>query len=218
MIKAVIFDLDGTLLDTRKDLADSINLVLKDLNKKQKEQSDIIKNVGHGIRYLIEKTILPNTTEEMDKASALFKKHYSKLYNNSTTVYKGIKEAVNMLIEQGILVGVVSNKDDEYVQKLIEYHFNRIDRNYVLGGKPGLKKKPSSEPVDQIIDKMGIKKEEVIYVGDSMVDVETSQNASIYNIICLWGFSDRELMIKNCKHTIEDPQDILKYIKEKNNA
>lgn len=134
MIKAVIFDLDGTLLDTRKDLADSINLVLKDLNKKQKEQSDIIKNVGHGIRYLIEKTILPNTTEEMDKASALFKKHYSKLYNNSTTVYKGIKEAVNMLIEQGILVGVVSNKDDEYVQKLIEYHFNRIDRNYVLGG------------------------------------------------------------------------------------
>lgn len=65
---------------------------------------------------------------------------------------------------------------------------------------------------------MGIKKEEVIYVGDSMVDVETSQNASIYNIICLWGFSDRELMIKNCKHTIEDPQDILKYIKEKNNA
>lgn len=218
MIKAVIFDLDGTLLDTRKDLADSINLVLKDLNKKQKDQAEIIKNVGHGISYLIEKTILPANDKEMEEASALFKKHYSLGYNDSTTAYKGTKEVIDALIKQGILVGVVSNKDDEYVQKLIEFHFNKIDRTYVLGGKPGLKKKPSSEPVDQIIDKMGVKKDEVIYIGDSMVDIETAHNASIYNIICLWGFSDRELMIKNSSHTIEDPQDILKYIKEKNNA
>ena len=219
MIKAVIFDLDGTLLDTRQDLANSINLVLKNLNKPQKSQQEIISCVGNGIKKLVEDCINPIDNKEDDKAFGLFQEFYSKEFLKTTYPYKGLPELVNKIEELNIKIGVNSNKEEIFTKELIKKHYKNIDLEYVIGNKEGLERKPSPQAVEMILNSMGINKKEALYIGDSPVDIKTARNANI-DLICVgWGFKSKEELLKeeNVK-IVETPDEILKYIKEKNNA
>lgn len=219
MAKAIIFDLDGTLLDTRKDLANSINFMLEALNKKKLSQEEIISHVGHGIKYLVEECAKPKNEEDTKEAISLFKKFYSKEYLKNTIPYDGTKDLVIRLKEEGLIIGVNSNKDDIYTKELIKKHYKEIDLKYVLGGKEGIEKKPSPQAVNIILNDMGVRKEDTIYIGDSVVDVDTAKNAGIFSLIVGWGFSKKEDLLKEKGiKLVESPSEILEYIKEMNNA
>ena len=220
MIKAIIFDLDGTLLDTRQDLANSINLTLKSLNKKEKPQDEIISHVGNGIKRLVEDCVVPKDDNETNKAVELFRNHYSKEYLKTTYPYKGMPELIEEISKLGIKIGVNSNKDDNFTKELIRKHYKDIDLEYVIGNKEGFERKPSPQAVDAILNNMGVKKEETIYIGDSQVDIKTAKNAKTELICVGWGFKTKEDLLKEEKTVkiVETPNEILEYIKEKNNA
>lgn len=216
MIKAVIFDLDGTLLDTREDLSKAINLTLKDFNKKELTNEEIIKNVGNGIKNLVFNCVKPSDDQE-EKVLVTFNKHYREHFLENTRPYNGVEELVNKLIKDNIYVGVNSNKDDFYSKELIKKHFNNIKLDYVLGCVPGIERKPSGQGALQLLKNMDVDSSEAIYVGDSGVDVETAANANIQSISCLWGFRTKEeLLSAGSTILVEKPEEIYKYIKEKN--
>ena len=219
MIKAVIFDLDGTLLDTRQDLANSINLTLNFLNKDTMSQEEIISHVGHGIKNLVETCIRPNNDEEAEKANKLFQDFYGKEYLKTTYPYKGMVELVKELSKQNIKIGVNSNKDDKYTKELIKKHYKDIDLEYVIGIKEGIERKPSPQAIEILLYNMGINKEDALYIGDSGVDIKTARNAKV-DLLCVgWGFKSKEELLKEGDiKIVETPSEILKYIKEKNNA
>lgn len=216
MIKAVIFDLDGTLLDTRQDLASAMNLTLKALNKPELSKEDVISYVGHGIRNLVETCIKPNNADEFEEGYKIFQSKYAEEYMKTTIPYNGMKELVKDLNTINIKIGVNSNKDDTYTKNLIKKHFSDIDLEYVVGKREGINIKPSIDGVEYILKKMDVKKEEVIYVGDSSVDIETANNANIDSLSCAWGFKGRKELEKYSETKIvEEPKEILEYVKEK---
>ncbi|MCQ2976346.1 MAG: HAD hydrolase-like protein, partial [Bacteroidales bacterium] len=167
MVQAVIFDLDGTLLDTKQDLANSINLTLKSLNRELKSQEEIISHVGNGIKRLVSECVNPKNEIEENEALKLFQEFYSKEYLKTTYPYKGMVELVKELSKLGIVIGVNSNKDDKYTKELIKKHYKEIDLKYVIGSKEGIERKPSPQAVESILYNMGINKEDTLYIGDS---------------------------------------------------
>lgn len=219
MIKAVIFDLDGTLLDTRQDLVNSINLTLKSLNKNEMSQNEIISHVGNGIKNLVEACVLPSDQEQANKALILFKKFYDGEYMKNTNPYQGMTDLVKYLNDREIKIGVNSNKDDKYTKELIKKHFVDIDLKYVIGNKENIERKPSSQGIEIILNNMGINKEDAIYIGDSIVDINTARNAKITCLCVAWGFRKKEELIKEGDNIlVNNPNEIIEYIKEKNNA
>ena len=211
MIRAIIFDLDGTLLNTISDLNNSINKTYKALNIDKENIEDItMARVGHGIHNLIEQCFPTNLVEEAYK---IFLEIYDKEYDKNTAPYKDIKKLIDTLIEKDIKVGVNSNKNDLYTKHLIEIHFPSINQDYVLGHIDNMKVKPDPEGVNLLIKKMDVLKEETIYVGDSPTDIKTAINAGIDVLSVTWGFrSKKQLIEANAKHLIDNPKEILDFI------
>ena len=193
----VVFDLDGTLLDTLGDLRDSVNFALSKNNLPQRTTEEIKAFVGNGIRLLIERSVPENTKLSLvDKCFEDFKAHYKANSANLTKAYDGINELLSILKSRGIKLAVVSNKADFAVQKLIKLLFDgKFD--FVLGERADMKKKPAPDMVNAAIKHCGVLPEESVYVGDSEVDIETAKNSEIDCIIVDWGFREREFLIKN---------------------
>ena len=209
MIKAIIFDLDGTLLNTISDLNNSINKTYKLLNIDKENTEDMTMSmVGHGIFNLIEQCFSDSQVKEAYK---LFLEVYDKEYDKNTMPYKGIKELINTLVLKGIKVGVNSNKNDIYTKHLIKIHFPNINQDYVLGHLENMKVKPDPEGVNLLIKKMNVLKEETLYVGDSPTDIKTASNANIDVLSVTWGFRSKE-QLKDAKHLINNPKEILSYV------
>lgn len=219
MIKAVIFDLDGTLLDTSLDLLDAINDTLKDFGRHNITKDILLKNIGNGNVKLVERCLNPINEKELNEAVLEFKKHYSICYANKTKPYDGIKEVIEYLQENKIKIGVLSNKYDEYTKQLIKRNFNMINEDYVFGKVEGRDLKPNPEMLFEIIRRMKISKEDVLYIGDSGVDIETAKNANINMLSCTWGFRTKEELKKiNAPNLIDKPESIINYVKEKRYA
>ena len=209
MIKAIIFDLDGTLLNTISDLNNSLNKTYKLLNVAKENTEDMtMAMVGHGIFNLIEQCFENKLTK---KAYKTFLEVYEKEYDQNTKPYEGIKELVDILILKGIKVGVNSNKNDIYTKHLIKIHFPNINQDYVLGHLENMKVKPDPEGVNLLIKKMNVLKEETLYVGDSPTDIKTANNAGIDVLSVTWGFRTKE-QLKDAKHIIDNPKEILSYV------
>ncbi len=194
--KLVIFDLDGTILDTLEDLYLAVNFALKNNSLPVRSKEEIRKFVGNGIRLLIEKAVPENTDVKLiDKAFSDFKEYYSVHSMDNTIPYDGIGKMLEIIRKAGIKTAVVSNKADFAVQKLVTLLFyGKFD--YVLGEKDGINKKPAPDMVYSALSALGISAEEAVYVGDSEVDIETAKNSRIDHIIVDWGFRDKEYLIE----------------------
>ncbi len=219
LIKAVIFDLDGTLLNTLEDLADSCNLTLKQLNLPQLTIDQVRQYVGNGIGRLMELAI-PEGKNYKDFAGAveLMKSNYGKNWNNKTKPYDGIIELISALKAQGIKIGINSNKPDPQVKELASLYFSDVvDNSTAVGEKQGLRRKPYPDIANEIMRIMNVSKEETVYVGDSEVDIETARNAGLKCISVTWGFRSRELLIsKGAQYFADKPSDVLNIIKTLN--
>ena len=189
--KLVIFDLDGTLLDTLDDLADAVNWALEQENLPLRTRDEVRAFVGNGIRLLIERAV-PEGTEptQTDRVFAGFKARYAVHCADKTQPYPGIIALLGRLRAQGIRTAVVSNKADFAVQTLCRDYFPGLV-DCAVGERAGIPKKPAPDAVNEVLRRLNIPREQTVYVGDSDVDVETARNARMDGVLVLWGFRDR---------------------------
>ena len=213
MIKAVIFDLDGTLLDTLDGLKDSVNYTLNQFNYPTKNLDEIRSFVGNGVSKLVERAIPDGLVNpNFEKCLAIFKEHYSKTMNTTTKPYSKIIELLQILKQKEIKCAVVSNKYDSAVKDLCNYYFSDLI-DFAVGESTKCKPKPSIDGIEIVLNKFNLKKEEVLYVGDSEVDILTAKNANIKMITVAWGFRESAYLKQNGADIIIDKAfDLLDYI------
>ncbi len=211
--KAVIFDLDGTLLDTLEDLADSVNHVLKEAGYPPRTLEEVRAFVGNGIRKLIERSVPENTAiEDIDNIHKNFIAYYGEHCMEKTKPYDGIMEMLSTLQDAGCKIAVVSNKADYAVQILCDKYFNHIFDG-ALGEQTGTPKKPAPDAVYKVLDALHISPCDAVYIGDSDVDILTARNSNMDEIIVDWGFRDREyLKEQGAKVLISNPTELINLI------
>ncbi|MEA4814811.1 MAG: HAD family hydrolase [Oscillospiraceae bacterium] len=210
MYDTVIFDLDGTLLDTLEDLTDGVNHVLSERGYRTRTIDEIRSFVGHGVASLI-RLALPEETDDETYASALadFRKYYTANCRAKTRPYDGVTELLAELKARGIKTAIVSNKNDEAAKTLAEYYFHGLTAGAV-GGRAGKPLKPAPEAVLEAMRLLDAKSGSTLYVGDSEVDKETADNAGLDCALVAWGFRGYEFIAKlGAKRVIEKPEEIL---------
>lgn len=212
MKKAVIFDLDGTLLNTLDDLTDSTNYVLNYFNFPTRTKEEIRTFVGNGVAKLIERAIPDGINNiNYNKCIQLFKETYSKNMYNKTEPYKGIIEMLNTLKTSGYLIAVVSNKFDTAVKELCQRYFqNMIDFAAGENEAAGVRKKPFPDTIFKVLEEFKLNNNECIYIGDSEVDIQTAKNSNMDSISVTWGFKSRDFLTENnAQIIIDSPSEIL---------
>lgn len=215
MTKAVIFDLDGTLLDTLEDLADSCNKTLMQFGFEERSIDQVRLYVGNGIAKLMEQAVPSKATkEELEAAVKQMKFNYSLNWKNKTKPYEGIPELLAELAEKGIKTAVVSNKPDPQVKELCGLFFSEYMTNETaVGEKEGIKRKPAPDSLFEVMRILNVAKEDVIYIGDSDVDIMTAGNAGVKCISCSWGFRSEEfLKEKGASVIIKKPEELLQLL------
>ena len=209
MNKMVIFDLDGTLLDTLDDLCNSVNYSLRTNNFPERSLAEVRTFVGNGIRLLIERSVPEGTSKELiDKTFECFKTYYAVQCNDKTKTYPGVMDMLKELKKNGYKIAVLSNKAQYAVTKLCDIYFNNL-LDDAVGARENVAKKPSPDALYICAENNNINLNNVIYVGDSDVDVATANNAGVKGIAVTWGFRSRELLIKCGAENLADNTDEL---------
>lgn len=208
-----IFDLDGTLLDTLEDLADSMNYVLCRFGYPERTLAEVRAFVGNGIRKLIERSAPEHTAAaEIDRMLEVFLAYYKEHCADKTRPYAGIPELLNVLLEKGIKLAVVSNKADAAVKALCEQYFCGVFHEAV-GERAGIARKPAPDTVNEVLKNLQMDKSQVVYIGDSEVDVQTAQNAGLSCIAVDWGFRDAAVLKEAGAEVIAStPEEVLGYL------
>lgn len=190
----VIFDLDGTILDTLDDLTDSVNHLLAESGFPCRTREEIRLFIGNGIRNLLKRSAGDNVTDEqIDRMFSDYIPYYFAHCTDKTVPYDGITELIDLLRTRNIKTAVLSNKKDPVVQKLICHYFpGRFD--FSAGEREGVKRKPAPDAVFEVMSALDILPENVVYVGDSEVDFLTGQNAGIRSVCVSWGFRDKKIL------------------------
>lgn len=210
MYKAVIFDLDGTLLDTLDDLRNSVNFALREFSFPERSREEIRSFVGNGVIKLMERST-PDGTDPItqEKCFNAFRKHYLEHMSDNTSPYEGILSLLERLKSEGIATAVVSNKLHSAVVGLCEDYFPSLI-DVPLGVAEEKERKPSPLNVYRAMEMLSSDKENTIYVGDSNVDVETAHNASLKCIGVTWGFRDRDNLIAcSCDFIADNADEVL---------
>lgn len=207
----IIFDLDGTLLNTLDDLADSVNFALGRCGFPLRTRDEVRRFVGNGIDMLIRRAIAPNDEEQsFEQVRAVFKEHYAVNMKNKTRPYDGINGLLKELCDRKIKMAVVSNKHHSAVAPLIADYFGEYI-HLAVGVDESTPKKPDPTGALKAVSLLNGNKEHTVYVGDSDVDIQTAKNAGLFSVGCTWGFRDRELLEKNGADVIIDsPAELLK--------
>ncbi len=210
MIKTVIFDLDGTLLNTLEDLKEAANFALCKFGYPERSLNDVRCFVGNGVRKLIERAV-PDDCKNIDECLEVFKKNYSENMCNHTKPYEGILEILEELHRENIKIGVVSNKFDMAVKDLCKKYFgNLVDT--AIGQSDDVPQKPAPDGVLKAMQELGAVKNSTIYAGDSDVDVETAKNAGLKCIGVTWGFRTKDYL-KGADFIVDRPQEIIKIVR-----
>ena len=213
MINTIIFDLDGTLLNTLEGLKNSTNFALKKFNSPEITLEQTRSFVGNGVRKLIERAI-PNGEQNPDFEKCLntFKEHYSKTMYQKTVAYDGIEDMLTELKKRGVKTGVVSNKFDTAVKELCKNYFDGLII-VAIGESPNVRKKPAPDSVLKAMKILGAKPENTLYVGDSDLHIQTAKNSNLKSVGVTWGFRDRELLEKEgADFIINTPCELLELI------
>lgn len=187
----VLFDLDGTLLNTIDDLGEAVNHAMAQHGFPLRTRSEYTKMVGHGVRNLVMKALPDDVRDDeavVDAALADFMAYYTAHIDIHTYPYAGMQELVGELHREGVLMAVASNKFQEGTEHLVAKFFPDIPFVAVLGNRPGFPLKPDPEIVNEVLQKTGVGKERVVMVGDSPTDMNTAANSGIEFIAVSWGF------------------------------
>ena len=199
----ILFDLDGTLLDTLGDLQAAINYALSQYGYHHREKWEIRSFLGNGMRNLVKRSLPEDVGEErVDEALSVYRAYYESHNQILTAPYEGIYTALEKL--KGYPIGVVSNKQDTAVKPMCRHFFGDI---YALGEVPGIPRKPAPDMIRKAMADLDM--DGAIYIGDSEVDLQVAENAGLPCLLVTWGFRDREDLEKaGGKHFCHDPEDL----------
>lgn len=212
---AVVFDLDGTLLNTLEDLMDAVNYALSRYGYPIRTLDEIRRFVGNGVRKLMERALPDGASNpKFEEILSAFRAYYTIHCEDKTHAYDGILELLQQLKTSGYKMAIVSNKPDSAVKELNQSHFN----GYVqaaIGEKEGIKTKPAPDMVEHALTELNCRKEEAVYIGDSEVDIQTAANAGLDCISVSWGFRDPDFLLKRGASVIADtPQQVYDLIQK----
>jgi phosphoglycolate phosphatase len=214
--QAVLFDLDGTLLDTLEDLAESMNQVLKRMGYATHQVDEYRLFVGDGMEMLAARALPTRVSRaEIEECSIAMREEYGKRWADKTHPYPGIPDLLNSLTQRNIRLAVLSNKPDPFTKSIInkflaDWHFDPV-----LGARPGVPKKPDPVVALEIASTLKIPPEKFLYLGDTNTDMKTAIAAGMHPVGVLWGFrTAEELTSSGAKTVIRDPMELLKLLQE----
>ena len=213
--KGVIFDLDGTLVNSLEDLADSMNSVLQNFNFPTHELQTYMHFVGNGIRNLVFKSLPDANKNEklIDKCYDLMIEVYRINCVNKTIPYDGIAGLLDELVSLNMKLAVFSNKADEFTKKIVMTLLPDWSFEAIVGFSTEEHKKPNPFGPLQISEKLGISPADIIYIGDSGIDMQTANNAGMCAVGALWGFrTAKELTSNGAKYLLKHPLDLFKIV------
>jgi len=214
--RAVIFDLDGTLLDTLEDLADSMNRVLQDKGFPTHPTEAYRYFVGSGAAMLVSRALPLQKRNDELTADCLeaFRREYNRSWNIKTKPYKGVSELLAALTTEHIEMAVLTNKPQPFAELCIHEFFSGWEFALILGQRVGVPLKPDPAGSREIVRCLGIPSHEFLYLGDSDVDMKTAVNADMFPIGAMWGFrSEKELRESGAVEVIGRPTELLKFVK-----
>ena len=213
----VIFDLDGTLMDTSKSITKTVNSAMEELGKKQYSIDECVKFVGGGVSGLARNILGKEkyedvTNEEMEK---VIRKYYDIYFDYGVEPYEGIPELLDFLEQNGVKKGIVTNKDHETALSAVDKKLSKWKFDGIFGSnEKEYPNKPNPYNVDKMAQNLNISKEKILFVGDMLVDVNTAKNAGIDIVYCKWGFGEVKGEIGIDEDVkVSDVQEIMKRIK-----
>jgi phosphoglycolate phosphatase len=213
--KAVIFDMDGTLLDTLADLADSMNQVLKNFGFPEHPREAYKYFVGQGMDILVRKALPPEHLNEslVTQSIEAMREEYIKNWDRTTRPYPGIPEMLDALTRKGIPMTILSNKPHDFTRFVADKLLAKWTFPVILGARPEVPKKPDPAGALEIADSLKLPPKEILYLGDTGTDMRTATAAGMFPVGVLWGFrTASELTAEGAQVLIEHPQELLRYL------
>ena len=214
--KAVLFDLDGTLLDTLDDLADSANRVLAEMQMPEHPVDAYRYFVGDGMMTLL-KRILPEgkrDNETLGRIAKAFRHDYGNNWAVKSRPYEGIGQMLTGLKEKGLQLAILSNKPQDFTQLCVEKLLGDFSLNPILGQREGVAKKPDPAGALEVAELLNIAPEQFLYLGDTSIDMHTAKSAGMCAVGALWGFrTEEELRTSGADHLVQSPVDLLELLK-----
>jgi phosphoglycolate phosphatase len=212
-IKAVVFDLDGTLLDTIEDLSDSMNAALSQLGFPGHTVEACKKLVGEGVEHFARSALPPEKAQDealVLRCIELMRGEYRKRWALKTRPYEGIPALLQALAAAGVKLAVLSNKADDFTRLMVSHFFPKSRFDIVVGARAGKARKPDPSPAREIVRDLGIPPGEAIFLGDTKTDMETASRAGMIPVGALWGFrSADELQANGAQAMISQPGQLL---------
>lgn len=211
----VIFDLDGTLLDTLEDLTDCVNHILVKFDYPERTKAEVRSFVGNGIAMLMKRALPENVDEErLKEVVESFRIYYTAHCSVKTKPYPGIMELLGHLKGKGYKLAVVSNKNDDAVKKLEQVHFPGMFL-IAMGKKDGVRKKPAPDAVLEVMRQLQTEKATALYVGDSEVDKQTADNSGVDCVLVDWGFKEHDYLLQqNPKKVVSSTEELLELLEQ----
>ena len=211
-IRYIVFDLDGTLLNTLDDLYLSVNKILSDCGYPTRSKTEVRSFLGNGVRALLNCALPDEAKSRTDELLPEFKAYYDLHKEDNTAPYDGIRDAVAAIKKSGIKCAIVSNKFDAAVQELKNVTFSGLI-DFACGEREGVKPKPAPDGVFLAMKALGAVPNETVYVGDSEVDLATAANSDLKCVAVSWGFRDRaELESRGAKNIADTPEQMKDFI------
>ena len=211
MKKAILFDMDGTIMYTLDDLTESVNYSLEKLGYKKRSVDEVKSFVGDGIKKLMERA-LPENKEKLDEAYEIMLDYYHLHAMDKSRPYEGVLYVLNELKKKNLKIGIVTNKNQRAAEGIVEKYFSGII-DTVVGAKKFRKLKPDPEPMLIALKKLGVEREDVIFVGDSEVDIKTAKNSGVSFLGAAWGYKEESFLRENgADRIIENISEIFEYL------
>jgi phosphoglycolate phosphatase len=214
MKKNIVFDLDGTLLDTLEDIAISANFALVSLGFEAQKREKYRYFVGEGVFKLFENIFAsnPQTPERIQEAVTLFESHYAKQFNQNTKLYDGISKMLSFLQKRGFKMAILSNKPDSFVKMCVFKYLNKWQWEVVYGARENIPRKPNPQGAIDIAESLHVNPQECYYLGDTSTDMLTANRAGMIAIGALWGFRDEAELVENgAKYIVKEPSELIKF-------
>lgn len=208
-VKAIVFDLDGTLLDTLDDLWLSVNYTMNKYGFPERDRMEVRSFLGSGVRYLVNRSLPEDKKDMTDECLSVFKAYYDIHKDDHTHPYDGIISMLKAVKTAGIKSAIVSNKYNAAVQELKDVTFNGLI-DFAVGEGNGIKTKPAPDGVLLALKDLGVTADEAVYIGDSEVDLKTAENSGLKCIAVTWGFRDKDFLLeRGAKNVIDNPTELL---------